>query len=284
MKIFSWNELENSCESFYKQGSALTIGSFVGPHQGHESLFVSVIREASENGFVPGIVTFTRPLPGFKYLDEYPGDIATLKQRLTEYEKKGFEFALVIDFDVNFSRIEGSTFFKILMEKLNLKCIVEGVDFRCGFGGKFDRNQITAFGLENNIRTVFINLVKTEGERVSSSIIRKLIQKGDFQSVNVLLKRDFVLENEAWQKIKIEGDGEGKEKIIIDKKNLKQVTPLEGTYQVLVEGTFPAVLKAEKDILILEKDDDLNKSDTFNRIKEVCCTKPFVINFPKPGN
>lgn len=232
MEVLSWSDLINSNKTFFEEGSALTVGSFDGPHKGHESLFVSVLKEAAIGGYVPGIVTFTQALPGFKHPEDYAGDIATLDQRLSEYERRGFKFALVIDFDKAFSQIEGEKFFKILMEKLNLKCIVEGVDFRCGHMGAFNMERITAFALENGIQSVFLNLVQTEGERVSSSIIRRLVQKGDFAKVNELLERNFelIIDNEQ---LIIDNDSTVCE---IPRSDFGQVMPVAGTYKVLING------------------------------------------------
>lgn len=285
MEVLSWSDLLNSNKTFFEEGSVLTVGSFDGPHKGHESLFVSVLKEAAAMGCVPGVVTFSQALPGLKHPEDYAGDIATLNQRLSEYERRGFKFALVIDFDEAFCRIEGGTFFKILMNRLNLKCIVEGVDFRCGYGGDFNMEKITAFALENGLQTVFLNLIQAEGERISSSSIRKLIKNGDFALVNVLLERDFVLEVQPGIKMKVLGDGEGKKKILIEKKNLKQVVPEAGNYSVLVDGNFAGTFFAGKEEVLLEVEESLlNKISTFNKIEQVCYTKPFVINFPKPGN
>lgn len=233
MEVLSWSDLINSNKTFFEEGSALTVGSFDGPHKGHESLFVSVLKEAAIGGYVPGIVTFTQALPGFKHPEDYAGDIATLEQRLSEYEKRGFRFALVIDFDRAFSQIEGENFFKILMEKLNLKCIVEGVDFRCGHMGAFNMERITAFALENGIQSVFLNLVQTEGERVSSSIIRSLVQKGDFAKVNELLERKFELIVINNEQLIIDNDSTVCE---IPRSDFGQVMPVAGTYKVLING------------------------------------------------
>lgn len=280
MKIFSWKELVNSNKSYFEEGSALTIGSFDGPHKGHESLFVSVLKEAAAGGYVPGIVTFTQALPGLKHPENYPGDIATLQQRISEYERRGFEFALVIDFDEAFCRIEGGTFFRILMEKLNLKCIVEGVDFRCGYGGDFNMEKITAFGLENGLQTVFLNLVQAEGERISSSIIRKLVMKGDFSVADRLLERDFALQVSGIDEI-----DQKKFFLSFNRSRLTQVSPLSGEYSAVLNGSIPVLVSAFCDRLVLSPEgSDLNKSKTFNKMKEVCCTKPFVINFPQPGD
>ena len=95
MKVFDWNDIQNVKSDFFEKGSALTIGSFDGPHKGHESLFVSVLNAATEKNLISGIITFKQALPGLKHPVNYAGDIATLQQRLFQYENKGFDFVVV---------------------------------------------------------------------------------------------------------------------------------------------------------------------------------------------
>ena len=114
MKVFDWNDIQNVKSDFFEKGSALTIGSFDGPHKGHESLFVSVLNAATEKNLISGIITFKQALPGLKHPVNYAGDIATLQQRLFQYENKGFDFVVVIDFNESFSHISGRDFFEIL--------------------------------------------------------------------------------------------------------------------------------------------------------------------------
>ena len=85
MKVFDWNDIQNVKSDFFEKGSALTIGSFDGPHKGHESLFVSVLNAATERNLISGIITFKQALPGLKHPVNYAGDIATLQQRLFQY-------------------------------------------------------------------------------------------------------------------------------------------------------------------------------------------------------
>lgn len=244
MKVFDWNSIQNLKSDFFEKGSALTIGSFDGPHKGHESLFISVLKAAEEKNLISGVITFKQALPGLKHPVNYAGDIATLQQRLFQYERKGFDFAVVIDFDEAFSHIKGNDFFEILSAKLNLKYIAEGQDFRCGYKGLFGIDEITDFAFRNGIEAEFLKLVQTDGLRVSSSSIRKLVQNGEFSVVNELLERRFELS----VKIDVLQDSE---LVKIDRRLLKQVAPLSGEYNVVLNGSVQAVLKAKQDCLEL---------------------------------
>lgn len=193
MKIFSWNDLikknilQNE-DNFLQCGTSLTIGSFDGPHRGHLAVFNKVLNFSKENGTKSGIVTFEKPITALKEGKNYKGDISTLQERLNIFSELGFDFVLVIHFDNDFKNISGETFFSILKEKLNLKFVAEGKDFCCGKGGSFGKTEIESFCKKNKIQSKFIELVKEDGKRISSTMIRELIEKNELAEAKSLLK------------------------------------------------------------------------------------------------
>ncbi len=188
MKIIAWSDLQNKeYQFFFEKGSAASIGSFDGPHKGHFAIFDKILDFSRQNGTLSGLVTFEKPVSSIKQGNCYKGDISTLEERLEIFKKLGFDFVLVIHFDEEFKRIEGKDFFRILKEKLNLKCIVEGVDFCCGHNGAFAKPQIQAFCAENNIDSFFVELVKENGKRISSTMIRELLAEKNIDKVERLL-------------------------------------------------------------------------------------------------
>ena len=115
MKIFYWQEiLSGKFADFFENGCALTVGSFDGPHNGHKILFSDVISFAKSHNILKGIITFSQSISKIKHRDEFPGNITTLHQRLSFFEKKSFDFVVIIDFTENFSKISGADFFTIL--------------------------------------------------------------------------------------------------------------------------------------------------------------------------
>ncbi len=190
MKIISWADflLGNFKNDFINCGTALTIGSFDGPHRGHFAVFKEVLDFSKKNGTKSGIVTFEKPITALKEGKNYKGDISTLQERLKIFSDLGFDFALVIHFDSDFKNISGETFFSILKEKLNLKFVAEGKDFCCGKGGSFGKAEIESFCKKNKIKSQFIELVKEDGKRISSTMIRELLEKNELDEAKSLLK------------------------------------------------------------------------------------------------
>lgn len=192
MKVFVWNEILNGAEyesalNYFSKGTALTIGSFDGPHLGHLTLFKEVLRFSRQNNLLSGVISFKKPLPAFKHSDNYMGDISTLEERISVFEKLGFDFCVIIEFNEEFANIEGSAFFETLRDFMKMKFIAEGEDFKCGHRGAFGKNQIETFCRDNTIDFSFLPLLKRNGERISSSKIRELLHEDFISEANELL-------------------------------------------------------------------------------------------------
>ncbi|MCR5606895.1 MAG: tRNA pseudouridine(55) synthase TruB [Treponema sp.] len=229
--VYSWEDIVNGKfpDNFKSKGTALTIGSFDGPHIGHEALFSAVL---SKKKYACGVVTFTRSLRGIKDVETYGGDITTLSQRLELCRKEAFDFAIVIDFSTDFGRMEGRDFFKLLVEFCNLRFLAEGFDFRCGYRGATDVNQIEKIGQELGFDTEFVPPVLYEGQRVSSSLIRQYIMAADFSPVTFLLRRPFSYDASSldWKLKETCSDFN----VYTAKRDSFQVMPPDGTYKIQI--------------------------------------------------
>ncbi len=255
MTVLSWNDVLNAAQPLFPQGSALSVGSFDGPHRGHCALFDAVFSAAEKQSLVPGLVTFTKALPGIKHPVSYAGDIATLSERLNQYKNKGFDFVILVDFDDSFSRMSGEEFFTVLMKNLNLRFIAEGQDFRCGYKGSYGMPEITDFIFQNGIQAQFLDLVQSDGKRISSSEVRRQIQEGNFSLVNELLERSFQLEIPETSYL-IE-----KKSFVVKRSLLRQVSPETGTHKVLLNGSIPAVLNASSEKLVISVQEENAQTD-----------------------
>lgn len=233
MKIIRWEQLETSeTTGFFDalcsrhKGTALTIGGFDGPHFGHESLLNAVLDVSSKSNLASGVVTFTRS-PGLnKKPFQYPGDVSTLNLRLGYFSEKGFDFVLLIDFSGEFGKMKGSQFFDILVKTVRMRYVAVGPDFRCGHRLDTGLADISAIAHQEGFRFDSIQQVDLDGQRISSSAIRKAIQSADFALAERLLGHPFLLDftNSDW---KISG------KILeIPTSSFTQILPRWGEYCV----------------------------------------------------
>ncbi len=215
-------------EEIKARGTSLCIGSFDGPHIGHEAIFDAVIAQ-KKNGLVPGVVTFTHSLRGMKDPEHYPGDVATLSQRLESFAHKDFDFAIVIDFSPDFGKIEGIDFLKILIERCGMKYLAEGKDFHCGYKGSTDMAAIAAHAPRLGFSLEAVDSVLYQDEKVASSRIRKCVVSGNFEDVNVMLDRPFALDCSGFEWSE---NCSGGIRNLSARLNKNQLLPPDGTYRV----------------------------------------------------
>ena len=104
MDVFSWDDILHNAAGIKPRTTALTVGGFDGPHEGHRALCLSVIQSAQQRHLQSAVVTFKRSPRSFKQKADYSGDISSLRLRLKVFEQWGFSFAVVIDFSIDFSK------------------------------------------------------------------------------------------------------------------------------------------------------------------------------------
>ena len=239
MQVLPWND--SNFPQFLGKETAVTIGSFDGLHKGHRMLVDTLTRISAEKHYVPAVITFTRPLPAIKHAGDYAGDISSLPQRLALFEQLGIESVILVDFTEQFAALSGEDFLSRLVECMNMKCLVEGFDFHCGYKGKTQRKDIEAWADTAHIETHFVPPVyyKTSDgktERISSSFIRQMVLAGNFSAAAELLQRPYELDLAEIRRAAASG------------LPVLQLLPPDGSYRALTESgsTISIEIKAGK--------------------------------------
>ncbi len=187
LRIFSWEQLQNGefPYDWKKRGTALSVGSFDGMHTGHGALLDKVLEYSHENDIPSGIVTFRSSYRNTSA--GHPGDVATLSQKMEFCANKVIDFAIVIDFSDEFSKIDGADFISVLADKCSMRFMAEGSDFRCGYKGSFDMDRIKELSQQKGFVLHSVPDVMYLGQRVSSSRIRDCILHSDFGEAKEML-------------------------------------------------------------------------------------------------
>ncbi|MDD6485956.1 MAG: FAD synthetase family protein [Spirochaetales bacterium] len=230
MQVLSWND--SAFPQFLGKETAVTIGSFDGLHKGHRVLIDTLTKTCAEKHYISVVITFTRPLPAIKHAGDYAGDISSLPQRLALFESLGIESVILVDFTDKFAAVSGTDFLSSLVQRINMKCLVEGFDFHCGYKGKTERKAIEAWAQDVHVETHFVppvyyNASNGKTERVSSSFIRQMILEGNFDAATELLQRPFELDLDEMRRKLAEGS------------SFTQLLPPDGSYHPLSENGSP---------------------------------------------
>lgn len=173
--------------------NCISIGNFDGMHKGHIELVKETVRIAKENNLVPTVLTFDQmPEEYFKANDFFR--LMEMSDKYKVFEKLGVEQVLVIPFDKSFSEIKENIFIKeILIEKLSLKHLIVGKDFKFGYKRMGNIELLQKYSELGGYNLLSLDLVKISSDKISSRDIRILIKNGKIKEANQLLAVPFSL-------------------------------------------------------------------------------------------
>jgi len=174
------------------KNSIILIGNFDGVHKGHQKLFSLAKKYKKKYSSKIGVLTF-EPMPKMffnKNLDNFR--ISNLQQKIDNLKNLNVDFLIIKKFDRKFSKIKSITFIKeILGKKLKPKFIFVSNNFR--FGNKREGNvrQLINFERIYGYKVVKPQPLLTNNKIASSSLVRKLLQKGKLEKANKILNRNW---------------------------------------------------------------------------------------------
>lgn len=163
----------------------ITIGTFDGVHAGHRVILEEAVKLAAEKGTDSAVVTF-HPHPRI-VLGQEVSLLNTREEKRNIIESMGFTHLVEIPFTVKFSDLEAKDFIRLLAEIINPSLVIIGYDHGFGRNRSGDIQQLTESGKEYGFEVINVDAVESGDEKVSSSIIRNLLFKGDVKKAGQLL-------------------------------------------------------------------------------------------------
>ena len=175
--------------------SILLIGNFDGLHIGHQKLFSLAKKFKRKYKLKIGVVTFN-PMPKMFFNKSIKNfRISSINEKKMILKNLGIDFIINKKFDKKFSKINADNFIKnILYKKIRAKYIFVSNNFR--FGNKREGNVKKLIFSEKLFGFKVIKpkpLIK-KNKIVSSTLIRKLLEKGHLKKANKLLNRNWSIE------------------------------------------------------------------------------------------
>lgn len=169
----------------YEFPSLLVLGCFDALHAGHIDLLKKAKLQAKINGLDLGIMMFAEGKGGRQ--------VFTFNERISFLEAHNVKFVLKIDFTEEFKKITANEFLSAIDGKINVKGFMSGKDFRFGAGGKGKVSTLKNYAAdeENGVWYASVNDVLYDGEKISTTMIKTLIENGDIKTANELLSRNF---------------------------------------------------------------------------------------------
>ena len=202
---------------------SIILGYFDGVHLGHQHL----IKEARKYAKHPlAILTFDKSISSLISTGKTPEVLTSLDDRFRVISKLGVDYYYLFHIDKEFLNISYLEFIDLL-KKMNVREVFVGEDFRFGKDRLGNPQSLTDF-----FDTRIIELVKENGDKISSQHIKDLLELGKIEEANKLLGHNYQMSGTP-----ISGKGIG-QKIGFPTINLKlaenYVLPRFGVYKTIV--------------------------------------------------
>jgi riboflavin kinase/FMN adenylyltransferase len=215
------------------KNAVVAIGNFDGLHIGHQKVLKEARSKAKNKKLKFGLVTF-EPVPTMFFNESIRNHrINSLKQKIFFLKKIKLDFLIIINFNKTFSKLSADNFIKkILFEKLKSKYIFVSRNFKFGKKRLGSIKTLKYYEKKYSYKTLVTKPQTKNNKIISSSLIRKIINKGHVQEVKQLLGRPWCVEGEV-----VRGEQRGR-KIGFPTCNIKlrsYTLPKLGVYSVWVK-------------------------------------------------
>ena len=177
----------------FQLGSVATIGSFDGVHRGHQCLLSQVRHIADERGLRAMAITFGTSPRSVLGRGDCP-QLTTADERTTLLRQVGMDEVAVLDFTPQMAAMTARDFMQqVLRDQLHVAVLVIGYDHRFGRGRSEGFDDYVRYGQEMGIEVVRGEACIEDGEPVSSTRIRHLLEEGQVNEAAQLLGYRYTL-------------------------------------------------------------------------------------------
>jgi riboflavin kinase/FMN adenylyltransferase len=173
----------------------ITIGNYDGIHIGHRQIIERVKAHAARLGGTSMLMTFNPHPLHLLRPDKELAAIVPLEEKKRLIAATGIDVLLVLPFTREFSLLAPEAFVSsLLVEKLGVKGVVIGYDFKFGSRGKGDIPMLETLGRSGGFFVEVVEAITLEGEKIGSNRVRRLVSEGSVTKAAGLLGRPYAIE------------------------------------------------------------------------------------------
>jgi riboflavin kinase/FMN adenylyltransferase len=218
-----------------ESGQVLAIGDFDGVHLGHREVIRQAVQTAHKQNLPVSVMTFhphPREVLGH---ERYTRCLTPLQDKLDMLAELGIGCVYLVQFDLAFAQVTADQFVNEMLLPLRPNTIVVGFDFAFGHQAKGNADTLCESG-HGRFAVEVVRPFHQNGEKVSSTLIRRCLEAGQVEQVRQLLGRNYSIKGTV-----VNGEARGRQ-IGFPTANLSldgyYVYPVNGVYAVhaLVDG------------------------------------------------
>ena len=217
------------------KGCAVTIGGFDGMHVGHQEVLGRVIKAARERNLAAIVFSFEPPPKEFMARGKPPSRLMTLREKCAALNAAGLDAFYCPPFNDAIRKLSPDDFMrKLLAGLLNTRHVIQGPDFRFGYRRSGGLDELAAGGGRLGFSVEQAPPVSVDGERVSSTGVRRALAASNLARAAKLLGRRYSMGGRVIHGLKIGAAELGYPTANIPLKG--RVSPLDGIFAVRVHG------------------------------------------------
>ncbi|AIQ64405.1 riboflavin biosynthesis protein RibF [Paenibacillus stellifer] len=227
-----------NAEGIPQQPQIAALGQFDGLHRGHASVITAAVSKAREEGVPAAVITFYPHPKDVMGKGDYEGYLTPPADKAQLLDEMGVDIMYVIEFNDQLSKVSPEEFVANMLRPLNISMAVVGFDFHFGYKGEGDADKLRELGLDF-MQVETVPPFQLNGEKVSSSGIRKALQTGAMELANLWFGRCYHLRG-----VVEHGEQRGRT-IGFPTANLR----LEDRYVIPAKGVYAVLAHLDGDVL-----------------------------------
>lgn len=235
--------------------TVIALGTFDGLHLGHTDVINTARDYAERSGLKLAVFTFSNHPLALIRPDLVPVRIISAEEKIKLLESFGVDYLINIPFTEDFAALSPDEFLDRLA-CFNYRCLVVGENFTYGFLGSGKTETLERSGRKNGFDVIVRPLVKINGNVVSSTGIRNLIQAGHIEYANRMLGRAYSITGKI-----VHGEQRGR-KLGFPTANIEL---LHGEMAVPAPGVYAVTASIEGSIY--EGMGNIGNNPTFNDVE-----------------
>jgi riboflavin kinase / FMN adenylyltransferase len=218
--------------------TVLTLGVFDGLHLGHQAIVRTVVERALLSGATPTLITFDPHPRQVLKPETAPPLLQTFNQKMEGLRLLGLQQVLVLDFTPELAALSAEEFTqRFICDALQAREVYLGKGFAFGHGRRGNIELLLRLSQQLGFYAAEVPEVQLRKHRISSTLVRRLLQGGKVNLARRMLGRPYGIEGQVTR-----GHGVGKQ-LLYPTANLEvhnRVLPLDGVYVTLtlVDGVW----------------------------------------------
>jgi riboflavin kinase / FMN adenylyltransferase len=207
----------------------MAMGFFDGVHVGHQHVINTAKQIAEKRNAKLAVMTFfPHPKEVLSRGKDKMDYLTPMEIKEENFSRLGVEKLYVIQFDVNFAELSPKEFINKYVIGLGAIHVVAGFDFTYGYRGQGNMETIKHDGNGDFLVTTIPKL-EYGGQKISSTLIRELLSKGEVRSIASYLGDFYETRGEVLLYAKNQNRGSLKAEI---STHLYYTLPADGFYEI----------------------------------------------------